>query len=107
MNWVSLIVSLISGIIGGNVAGAALPDDKKMSALGNTLSGLFGGVAGNYILQALGILTQAGIFGPEGAAAAPQFDLSTFLANVGTSGVSGAVLMAIVSWIKSNMQKTS
>lgn len=105
MDWVNLIISLISGVVGGNIAGAALPVDKNIGAWGNTLSGIFGGVFGNYILQFLGLISQAGILGPEGTAAAPTFDLTSILANVGTSGVSGAVLTAIVGWIKSSLQK--
>lgn len=109
MEWANLLISLISGIVGGNVAGAALPADKNLGALGNTISGIFGGVAGNYIMQFLGIISAAGILGPEGttaaAHAASNFDLTSILANVGTSGVSGAILMAIVGWIKSSTQK--
>lgn len=107
MEWANLIISLISGIVGGNIAGLALPADKNLGVFGNTLSGIFGGVIGNYILQFLGIISQAGILGPEGTAIAPNFDLSTILANVGASGASGAVLMAIVGWFKSSMQRQS
>lgn len=106
MDWVNLIISLVSGVVGGNIAGAAMSPEKNIGAWGNTLSGIFGGVAGNYILQFLGLISQAGLLGPEGApAAAPAFDLTSILANVGTSGVSGAILTAIVGWIKSSLQK--
>lgn len=107
MDWVNLLISVISGIAGGHIGGSVLPEDKALGGLGKTLSGLFGGAVGNYILQALGVLSQSGLLGPEGTAAASQFDLSHILANIGTSGVSGAVLMAIVAWIKNSMQKTS
>lgn len=105
MDWVNLLISLVSGIVGGNVAGAAMSDDKNLGVFGNTLSGIFGGVAGNYIMQFLGLISAAGILGPEGTTAAPSFDLTNILANVGASGVSGAILTAIVGWIKSSMQK--
>ena len=43
MEWANLIISLISGIVGGNIAGAALPADKNLGGLGNTITGIFGG----------------------------------------------------------------
>ena len=101
-NWVTLLISLVSGIVGGNVAGAALPEDKNLGALGNTIAGLFGGAAGGYIMQALGILSQATAQG-----ASTGLDIGSILANVGASGVSGAVLMAIVGFIKNAMNKRS
>ena len=51
----SLIVSLISGAAGGNVAGALLKD-KSLGTVGNSLAGILGGGAGAGILQALGML---------------------------------------------------
>lgn len=102
----SLIISLISGIIGGNVAGAAVPADKNLGALGNSIAGFFGGGIGGYILQALGYLSHAGVQAGTQAASS-GLDLSSILANVGTSGVSGAVLMAIAGIIKNAMQKSS
>jgi len=104
---ISLIVSLISGIVGGNLAGAGL-GDKSLGAVGNSVTGFFGGGIGAYILKALGIIaavtTTAAAGTPEAAhtaaSAASSFDLSSFLANVGGSGVGGAILTAIVAYIK-------
>lgn len=100
MDIVSLIISLISGIVGGNIAGAALPEDKNLGAVGNSVAGLFGGGIGSYIMQALGLLSQAAQSG-----AAQGMNLESILANVGGSGVGGAILMIIVGFIKSAMQK--
>ena len=58
MDPTSLIVSLISGIIGGNVAGAAM-QDKNLGVLGNSITGLIGGGAGSYILQALDLFQRS------------------------------------------------
>ena len=107
MDWVNLIISLISGIAGGNIAGATLSADKNLGVFGNSISGIFGGAIGNYILQFLGIIAQTGILGPEGTAATAHLDLSSILANIGASGASGAILMAICGWIKSSMLKQS
>ncbi|MCE5317004.1 MAG: hypothetical protein LLG04_06525 [Parachlamydia sp.] len=103
----SLLVSLISGVVGGNVAGAALPD-KSLGALGNSLSGLVGGGIGGSILQALGVIatqvaTGAGTAGAAGAASG--LDIGSLLGNIGGSGVSGAILMIIVSLIKNAMSQ--
>ena len=38
MDMTSLIVNLISGAVGGNAAGAAIPD-KSLGTLGNSLGG--------------------------------------------------------------------
>ena len=45
MNFVNLIISLLSGAVGGNVAGAAMKD-KSLGTLGNSLSGILGGGIG-------------------------------------------------------------
>lgn len=102
----NLIIALISGIIGGNAAGAAMPE-KNIGALGNTISGLLGGGVGDFILKALGVLTSAGAAGAAAAngATGHEMDISSILANVGVSGVSGAVLTTIVTLIKDALQK--
>lgn len=103
----TLLVSLISGAVGGNVAGAALPD-KSLGALGNSLSGLVGGGIGGQLLQALGLIaTQAAgaAQGAAGTAAAGGLDIGSLLANIGGSGVSGAILMIVVSLIKNAVSK--
>ena len=42
---VNLIIQLISGVVGGNAAGAALKD-YNLGNLGNTIAGAIGGVGG-------------------------------------------------------------
>ena len=57
----SLIIQLISGIVGGNAAGAALKE-KSLGVLGNSLAGLVGGGLGGQIIQALlGMMIIVGI----------------------------------------------
>jgi uncharacterized membrane protein YeaQ/YmgE (transglycosylase-associated protein family) len=56
MDIVPLLISLLSGAVGGNVAGAALKD-QSLGTLGNSLAGIIGGGAGSTILQALGMLS--------------------------------------------------
>jgi uncharacterized membrane protein YeaQ/YmgE (transglycosylase-associated protein family) len=52
MDAMSLILNLISGALGGNAAGAAMPD-KSLGTLGNSLAGMLGGGIGGAILQGL------------------------------------------------------
>ena len=49
------IISLISGIIGGNIAGSALKE-QSLGTLGNSIAGLVGGGLGGQLLSALGVL---------------------------------------------------
>ena len=62
MNIVSLIIQLVTGAIGGNVAGAALKN-YNLGPLGNSLAGIVGGGIGGQILSAV-------LGGSAGAAAA-------------------------------------
>ncbi len=52
MNWMPIIIQLISGGIGGNIAGALL---KKfnLGPIGNTIAGILGGVGGGQLLSVL------------------------------------------------------
>ena len=96
MDIVNLIISLVSGGVGGNLAGAALKD-KSLGTLWNTIVGILGGGAGSKILAALG-------YGAS-TAAASGLDIGAILTEVGTSGVSGAAVLAIVSLIKNALNK--
>lgn len=100
MNWMPIIIQLISGGVGGNIAGALL---KKfnLGPIGNTIAGILGGVGGG---QLLSILTGAAAAAPAGGGG---FDLSSLLSNVGGGGVGGAVIMVIVGLIKAQMSKSS
>ncbi len=94
MNIINLIISLVSGAVGGNIAGAAMKD-KSLGTAGNSLAGIFGGGIGGAILQALGLFKDQ----------AAGFDIGAILANIATGGVGGGILLAIVSFIKNAMAK--
>jgi len=83
---VSWLISLITGGVGGNIAGVLL---KKFSLgiIGNTLAGVVGGGLGGQILT-----------GMLGAGAA-----SGLGGNIAGSGIGGAVLMIIIGLIKQAM----
>jgi len=56
MNFVPLIIQLISGAVGGNIAGAVLKN-FNLGPIGNSIAGLVGGGLGG---QLLGMLTSGG-----------------------------------------------
>jgi hypothetical protein len=104
---INLIVSLISGIIGGNIVGAAMPE-KNLGGVVNSLSGLVGGGIGGYILKALGVAAAATAATQTGAAPAPEHvDIASILANIGGGGAGGAILTAIIAMIKNATDKNS
>lgn len=89
MEIVPLIISLLTGAGGGNLAGALL---KKFSlgTVGNSIVGILGGGLGGWILQTLGI----------GVTPGGSLDLSSILSSVASGGVGGGVLMTIIGIIK-------
>lgn len=95
MDIVNLIISLVSGAIGGNIAGKAFPE-KDLGILANTIIGLIGGGASNYILNALGVLATASATDATGG-----LDIASILTTIGVSGVSGGVITALVTALKS------
>lgn len=104
MDIVNLIISLVSGAVGGNVAGAAMPD-KNLGTAGNTILGLLGGGVGDFILKALGVLATTQLTNATGAAPSTGLDLASILASIGAGGVSGGVLTAIIALIKDAVAK--
>jgi len=89
MDMTSLIINLISGAVGGNAAGAAMPD-KSLGTLGNSLAGIVGGGLGGSILQALiPALAQSG-----------GTDLGSIIGEIAGGGVGGGLLMVIIALVK-------
>ena len=86
MNIVSLLISLVSGALGGNVAGAAMKE-KSLGTTGNSLAGILGGGLGGAVLQALGL----------GGQAAGSLDIGSIIQNVASGGAGGAIVMAIIA----------
>ena len=89
MDIVSLIVNLISGALGGNIAASFLKD-QSLGTIGNSVAGILGGGIGAAILQALGAFTGTG-----------GLDVGSLIASVLSGGVGGAILMAIIGLIRS------
>ena len=96
MDIVSLIVQLISGAVGGNIAGAALKN-ASLGPVGNSILGILGGGIGG---QLLGML---------GAGAAPGgggLDAASIISSIAGGGIGGGVLMAIIGLIRKQMVRS-
>ncbi len=96
MNIVALLIQLISGAVGGNIAGGLF---KKLSLgpTGNSIVGILGGGIGGQLLGMLGV----------GGAAAGGLDLGGVLSSIVGGGVGGSVLMAIIGLIRQATHKTT
>ena len=90
-----LIINLVCGAVGGNVAGALI---KKinMGTLWNSVAGILGGGLGGQILSLLGISA-----GGDGS-----LDVTSIIENVAAGGVGGGSVLAIVGVIKSMLSSS-
>jgi hypothetical protein len=101
MDITNLLVQLLSGAVGGNVAGAAMKK-SSLGTLGNSIAGILGGGLGAQIMSALGVAGAA-----AGGPAAAAMSLEQIVSNVAGGGVGGAVLIAIIGAIRKSMAAKS
>ena len=94
MDIVSLLIQLISGAVGGNIAGSLM---KKFSlgTVWNSVLGILGGGLGGQLLGLLGV----------SAAPSGSLDIGSIVGSLASGGVGGGVLIAIVGVIKKAMAK--
>ncbi len=88
-----IIISLLSGALGGNLAGKLLKN-FSMGPIWNSVVGILGGGLGSQLLGILGIDAGGG-----------EMDLMGVLGTIASGGVGGGVLMAIIGVIKNAMKK--
>jgi hypothetical protein len=93
-NLVALIIQLISGAVGGNIAGSALKQ-YALGTVGNSIAGILGGGIGGQLLTM--------ILGGGGAAAASNLDVASIVTQIVGGGVGGGILMVIVGIIRQAM----
>ena len=93
-NLLPLIIQLLSGAAGGNIAGSLLKN-SSLGVLGNSLAGILGGGLGGQILGLLGV------------AASPEagMDIGSIIGSIASGGVGGGAVMAIIGLIKNAMAK--
>jgi uncharacterized membrane protein YeaQ/YmgE (transglycosylase-associated protein family) len=87
-----VIINLVSGAVGGNVAGSVLRE-QSLGTLGNSIAGILGGGIGGQILAAL-----------IGAGSARTgLDLAGIVSAVASGGVGGGIGLFIIGLIKSRL----
>ncbi|MCK0143950.1 hypothetical protein [Aliiroseovarius sp. F20344] len=94
----SLLINLVSGAVGGNVAGGLLKN-LNQGTLINSIAGIAGGGIGGSLLSMLG----AG--GVADAAGAGGLDIASILGQVASGGVGGGVLLAVVGVVRNMLAK--
>lgn len=102
-SWLPLVIQAISGFAGGNTTGAAMKK-KSLGKVGNSITGMVGGVLGGLLLNYLGdsnidVSSLIGNLTNSGA------DASSTIENVAGGGIGGSILMIIVSLIKNKLKK--
>ncbi|MBC2844029.1 hypothetical protein [Winogradskyella flava] len=96
--YLPLIIQLVSGAVGGNLAGK-LMKGSSLGTLWNSIVGILGGGLGGTVLGMLGL------GGAEAAEASTSMDLSSILGSVAGGGVGGGIVMAIIGMVKKAMAK--
>ncbi len=88
MELLPLIINLVSGAVGGNLAGALLKN-FSLGTLWNSVVGIIGGGLGAQVLGAVGM-----------GVANSGTDIASIIGQIASGGVGGGVLMVIVGIIK-------
>lgn len=96
MDVLSLIIQLIAGAAGGNIAGSILKG-KSLGGAGNSIAGAIGGLVLGQIVERL---THGAVSADTVAAAANGLNIGSIITNLISSGAGGAILAAIVGLIK-------
>ncbi len=91
---VPLIIQLVSGAVGGNVAGS-LMKNLSLGTLGNSIAGIAGGGLGGQILSILGVM----------AASGGGMDVGSIIGSIASGGVGGGAVMAIIGLIRKALAK--
>ncbi len=84
------IIKLVSGAVGGNVAGAVMKD-KSLGVVGNSIAGILGGGLGGFVMQLLGMAQAGGL------------DMGAVVSSVASGGIGGAVLLVVAAIVKGMM----
>ena len=91
---VAWIIKLVSGAIGGNVAGAVMKD-KSLGVLGNSIAGIVGGGVGGGIMQLLHTAQAGGL------------DMGAVVGSIASGGIGGAVMLVLAALVKGMMAKSA
>lgn len=92
MEFLPLIIQLLSGAVGGNVAGKLMPK-ASLGGLGNSAAGILGGGIGGTILGMVGMSAGGGM------------DVAGIVGSLLSGGVGGGVVMTVIGLIKKVLVK--
>lgn len=92
MSYLPLIIQLVSGAVGGNLAGS-LMKNFSMGTLWNSVLGIIGGGLGGQALGMMGVDLQSGM------------DVQGIIGSIAGGGVGGGIILAIVGVIRSAISK--
>ncbi len=90
----NLIIQIVAGALGGNGAGAGMKD-MSLGPLGNSIVGAIGGLGGGQLLMAL--------IPALASAAGSGVNVEALIGQAVGGGVAGAILTAIVGFIKNKV----
>ncbi|SEM74115.1 hypothetical protein SAMN04487857_104326 [Pseudomonas sp. ok272] len=93
MDIVSLLIQIVSGVVGGNAAG------MSQKSLGPAANSILGGVGGVVLGQIITAVTGGGAAMASGGA----MDIPTILSSIVGGGVGGAILTFVIGFIKAKM----
>jgi uncharacterized membrane protein YeaQ/YmgE (transglycosylase-associated protein family) len=99
-----LIIQLIAGAVGGNVAGALLKD-QSLGTLGNSNAGIVGGGIGGQILGVVTGGAPAEVADAAAAVASGGLDIGAIISSVAGGGIGGGLLMVLAGYVKKAMAK--
>ena len=91
--YLPLIIQLISGALGGNLAGKLVPN-ISLGTLGNSISGILGGGIAGLLLSMIGLGE------PEAS-----LELSSVLGSIVGGGLGGGIIMALFCLLKRTFVK--
>lgn len=93
-NALPIIIQLVCGALGGNLAGSILKK-QSLGTLWNSIVGIIGGGLGGQLLGMLGVGVETG-----------GTDLASIIGSIAGGGVGGGVLLAIIGLIKKAFGKS-
>ena len=80
---IGLIISLITGAVGGNIAGGVFKE-QSLGPIGNSIAGIVGGGVGGQLSSAHRVL--GGTAAARATARAGGFDIGSLIGNVAAAG---------------------
>jgi uncharacterized membrane protein YeaQ/YmgE (transglycosylase-associated protein family) len=95
MDLANLLVQVVAGAVGGNVAGSKMKS-SNLGTVGNSIAGILGGGLGGQILSALGASGLA-------ASAGSGLNIESIVSDLAGGGIGGAIIIAIIGVIKKSL----